>query len=824
MTGPGGFNQSGSEIFLRKQFNGLQPGLYAFSVRSDARASAAVAAVVNTNVSTWETVPYTVLGDNDAPGEISIEEVSSTLRGPNWKGGTNVTRTVVWEPSSDTAVDGYDWIGSWSHVASTGSTTKDARRIPLGDIPAGKYTVTVYSTKRNVRGGSRNRGFEIVQRSLEPPQGLTVTTRGNEEDGWKHGVSFDEPETGRLVTGYEYRVYEFADSDNPPTVWPRTGSKSFDLTGLDDGEYRIDVRTYDSTGSSDHVTTIFKQPPEGLVMEPPPGLTVIVGEGTAWDTADATWRAPSEDDAAEPDEYAWALSGPTSSEGTTSDLSVQFTGLAAGDYSLNVRSTKEGYDPSEPVGATFSVIEPAPDAPTNLRCADGASRTQKIVTWTKPSGGTEPDGYVYAVTGATTIPRIPLTVDTLRITLDLDTGKSTVTVSATKGELESEAVSTECTVAATKCKPPRSLTATQNPASDKVWTMRWQPPELETGDPQPTGYDWELSGARTESGKIGVLSQIHIFNDLTQGTYGFRVRTKCGNEDPSDWTPTKEFSVEGEPIYAPEGLTVTQDEDADAPKDVTLEWTQNDEGRPATGYEVRLTGTSTVDATAVTSTSHVFQQLAAGSYTVYVRATVGTDKSNNEASTTFDVSTPGAASIRAARTVLQPVAGRRDRHLHMELSAGRRSHRVLQGLATGRGERGNGHAGREHHVLAAVRAQGRGDVHDVSGRRGLEQQGRGGCPDILHGGRASATSGDAYRIQASSQHRRNRGRRRGDQQTHRSHARLDEERGRRGRDYLHAHVDRGGRAGTRSGRYVLHVQRRVARRQDRYAHRGQLCG
>ena len=255
LTGPGA-TQSGSEIRLRKQFNDLEPGLYAFSVRSDVRSSVTDTAITGTNVSTWETIGYTVIGDNDAPGAITIESVAATLRTPQWKGGQSFTHTAVWDASPDKSVDGYDWIGTWSHagVASSGSTGKDTadRRIPLGDIPVGNYTITVWSTKSGERRGSRIKDFEIVQRSLEPPSDLGVDTEGDEDSGWEHTVTFDEPTTGRLVSGFQYRLENLDEGDEG--TWENTFETEFELSSLVDAEYRLHLRSFDADGNSDSVS------------------------------------------------------------------------------------------------------------------------------------------------------------------------------------------------------------------------------------------------------------------------------------------------------------------------------------------------------------------------------------------------------------------------------------------------------------------------------------------------------------------------------------------------------------------------------------------
>ena len=143
-----------------------------------------------------------------------------------------------------------------------------------------------------------------------------------------------------------------------------------------------------------------------------------------------------------------------------------------------------------------------------------------------------------------------------------------------------------------------------------------------------------------QSGTLVNLITRYIFSDLTVGTYHFKVRSQCGTDDQSDWTPTVDFEIPADPIYAPEGLTVTQDENVPAPKDVTATWQPNDEGRAATGYIVSLQGTSESGPTAVSTTRHVFSGLAAGSYTVYVRATIGDDQSEEQAQHSFDVETP----------------------------------------------------------------------------------------------------------------------------------------------------------------------------------------
>ena len=643
--GPG-FLRNGSTTSASITFRGLADGTYAFSVRADVRASVTESPVVPENVSGYESIGFNVSAADDAPGEISLVSTAGTLRGPDWKGGETVSYRLEWDPSSDTEVDGYDWIGTWSHsppgrTGSTG-TGATARRISLGDIPIGRYTVTVYSTKNGARGGFRSKDFEIPLRPLEPPSGLEVESTGDADSGWNHELSFDPPETGRLVDGFEYRRY--MDGEEPPGVWRRTTETEIEITFLDDGDWKVDLRTYDIQGSSDHVTAEFKQPPDNLKMQPPEGVKAQPGTGADWNGASLSWRPPSGENPLEPDEFGWRVEGPTQLEGTETALTHTVTNLKVGDYTLYAWCIKEGYENSEEVGASFTIAEPPPEAAAGLKCEDGSSRTQKLISWRNPSSGTRATGAKYSVSGATNIPETPLAAGTTRFTLDLETGTSTVTVilTATSGteELESEPATVECDIEAVDCKPPRDLTVTQNQANNRSWNMRWKPPEVAAGEPAPTGYGWELSGDRTETGETSALVTSQAFSDLEPGDYSFKVRTLCGDDDPSDFTPQKDFTVEEDPIYPPEGLSVSQDEDEAPPRDVTVSWTANDEGRMATGYKIRLTGTSTVAETAASGTSHTFSQLAAGSYTVYVRATIGDDESDREASESFDVETP----------------------------------------------------------------------------------------------------------------------------------------------------------------------------------------
>ena len=627
----------------RVDFEALPAGSYTFRARSDvATQRPADGTGTGANFSNWATTTHLVVGGNCAPGEIELVETGSALRGPDWKGGEDVSRRIEWDPSQDGAVTGYDWSGTWTHAARTGSTgTADsARRVNLGAIPLGTYTITVHGKKGTERCGSRSKQFDIVRRNLEPPSALEVETTGDADAGWVHDLTFDPPETGRLVTGFEYRRYE--DDETPPTVWQRTTDTEIEIALIEDGNWNVDVRSYDAHGSSDHVTVSFDQPPSNLKMDPPEGVMLTVGKGANWNGATANWRPPSGENPLEPDSYRWRLRGAEErdSEEGVQGLTHTFTSLAIGDYQFDILCVKEGYEDSDWVGASFSIAEPPPSAVVGLKCADGSSRTKKIVTWrVAPDSPTDATGFEYSVTGATSIPETPLSIGTTRIELDLDSGKSTVTVRATKGELKSEAASTECTVAATTCPAPINLVAKQSPNNDKIWSLDWDAPEITDAHKPITQYEYELSGAKSETRKLPSLTTVHTFTDLTVGEYSFKVRSICGDEE-SDWTQTVSFEVPDDPLYKPENLTVTQDEDAPAPKDVTATWTANDEGRTPTGYKIRLTGTKTIAETPVTGTTHTFSDLAEGSYTVYVRATIADDESTEEAQASFDVATP----------------------------------------------------------------------------------------------------------------------------------------------------------------------------------------
>ena len=645
LTGPGPM-QSGDQIQLRQSFSNLRAGTYAFAVRTDVRTSTSIAADVGTNVSTWETIGYVVMGDETAPGPITIEETAASIRNPDtWKGGNTYSRRATWEAAADSRVSGYEWEGTWSQSPRSGRTTTASRSVDLNHIPenSGSHTITVWSIVSGRREGFRSKEFNIIRRDLEPPENLRVETTGDPDAGWNHEIRWDGPLTGRLVTGFEYRHYE--DDDTPPS-WTSHADSPLELIGLTDGDWNIDVRSTDANGASDHTSISFKQPPDNLKMQPPEGVSVSVGSGANWNGATANWRPPSGENPLEPDSYRWRLRGAEDrdSEEGVQGLTHTFSDLEIGDYQFDILCVKEGYEDSDWVGASFTIAEAPPESPAGIRCADGSSRTKKVVSWRNPTTGTMPTGYEYRVTGASSIPSTQVSPLASQFDLDLETGKSTVYVLLTKGELKSEEVSVECEVAATKCNPPRDLTTKQSPNNEKTWTMQWKAPEAGDDAATVTGYKWELSGEKSENGTTGSTILTKTFTSLSEGDYSFRVRTVCDDEE-SDWSPTKDFSVAGEPINPPENIMITQDEDETPPRDVTVTWTGSSEGQEADGYKIRLSGTSTVAETDVSSATHTFPDLAEGSYTVHLKSTVGDKESDRESTKTFDVETPEALPV-----------------------------------------------------------------------------------------------------------------------------------------------------------------------------------
>ena len=638
LTGPGP-TQSGSQTATRIDFSGLATGVYSFAVRSDIRQNPSLQpAQTGVNVSTFATIGHIVSTGDDSPGEISIVETETALT-PN--GGSSINRYATWQPSADPAVTGYQWAGTWTQLPISGSTGALARRVDLNHLPVGTHTITVWSVKNASRSGSRTKQFTIREQGVEPPEGMTVVGTDISDVGsassWEWTVNWRPPTSGKAPTGYRIDLYESGDTASPQdTGTPTATRRSHKFTGLADGDYEVHGHTVAGTVESEEVVVTFTQPPE-VALNPPEGLAISAGMGAAWQTANASWSHPSSGET--PDGYSFTLSGPKQESGESSSTSHSFTALPAGSYTLELRSTKSGRTPSEPVSATFIISEPLPGAVTDLTCRAGSSRTQKTISWTAPTGTTQADEYDIRTTGAT---RITRTVQDTTLTLDLSTGRTTVRVTAVANasggggtKLYSEEASVECVVEPAPCAIPKNVTVEASPANRLNWTARWESPE---GDDQnPTGYEWTLTGAIERSGKTGALVRTVLLNNLKTGDYEFGVRTVAAG-CKSDYVNV-EFSIEPEPVNPPTNLAVTQDEDDTPPRDVTLTWTAPTEGLTPSGYLVRLTGVSNVAETSVSGASHTFSQLAEGSYTAYVRSVRDSQRGTEEASVGFDVET-----------------------------------------------------------------------------------------------------------------------------------------------------------------------------------------
>ena len=632
---------------LRVSLVGLAAGTHAFRVRTDTRASSSETADsgYGGNVSDWVTVNHNVTGLSCAPPNLRIVNTETPIA----TGGSRLSRAIEWGASSDTAVTRYQWSGNWTQAPTSGSTSTTPRSVSVDHLPVRSlaYTITVHGVKNGVSCGSTSLDFNISEQDVEPPENTEVVQTNIASQGatiakWQHRAQWSPPSRGKRPTAYQVDLY--SEGRELQTHPKRSTDRYHDFEDLADGDYEVQYYTLAGTDISEKVTTSFTQPPEED-LNPPKNLKVTPGTGVTWQDARAEWQQP---DGAIPEKYGYSLSGGSiatgsqDGQGETSSTSHSFTSLGSGSYTLEVVSKKEGLQDSLPATATFEIAEPVPDRVTGAKCSPGNSRTQKVVSWTAPTGTTKAEEYNVRTTGAT---KTSQTVMNPTVTLDLATGKTTVRITAVakrdSGDLHSAEVSVECTVEPAPCRPPRNLKLTQSTANKLNWTAAWETPDNDDGQlPAITGYKWTLSGAVSREGETGANVRSVPLNNLQVGDFTFAVRMVSANCE-SDLVE-REFTIEEDPLDPPTALMVAQDESTPAPRDVTVSWSAPSENRTPTGYEIRLTGAQTVSAMPVSGTSHTFSQLAEGSYNVYVRSVAGDDKGTEEASESFDVDNESA--------------------------------------------------------------------------------------------------------------------------------------------------------------------------------------
>ena len=629
LVGPTARNGTTTASDRRPSLGVLANGSYTFYVRADAGAFRSVE--VSKTITVRDAVTI------QSPRNLQVTEVETSIP----SGGARRNQRASWDPpqlpAGHPAITSYQWrysgtaTGSGQLPASTSPL-----RVSMGDLAEGSYTFHVLSVTADGNSDEVSRTFTVGKQGVEPPVDLRET---HTETGgsWTWEMLWRAPLSGKPQTKFGWRL---TGPENSPTEQPstiRNGETPADVleaefTGLDDGGYVFRLRTIAGQDESDEVTLQFRQPPTESIS-PPIGLRVTTGTDARWNTAQANWDAPTEGES--PESYEWNWTGPngTSGNGTGASTRVDMNALEAGDHVFQVRGTKPQRNPSEFASAEFTITRPNPGPPTGIKCDPGGSRTEKTVSWTAPAGTITPaTGYSWTAgqqSGTTT---------GTSITLTLPSGSTTVTVKSTNGDLESSEVSVECVVEDPVVRPPRNVKATESTTNRFNWITDWDPPQQGDGE-APTGYNWELSGGKTDSGTVSALVNQVSLTGLDPGSYSFQVQTVAGDET-SDFVAVS-FEVADDPVNPPDAVAADTS-GTERPLDVPVTITPPSEGKTPTGYEWRLSGSSTVAATAVTGTTFTIPALAEGSYTVHVRTVAGTAKSTEETSQQFDIG-PGVA-------------------------------------------------------------------------------------------------------------------------------------------------------------------------------------
>ncbi len=494
-----------------------------WSVPASNGGDAGITYFVSGNGSSGSTSGTSFTLNNVAPGTFTVS-VTATNSGGTSPAGTSNQVTVdppVSAPSApqgvSASVSGQSVAVSWSVPASNGgdagitynvsgngsSGSTSGTELTLSNVAPGTFTVSVTATNS---GGTSPAGTSN-QVTVNPPvsapsapQNVVATALA----GQAVLVSWSVPADVGGDAGITYNVSGNGSSGS-------TAGTSLTLTNVAPGTFTVSVTATNSGGTSPAGTSnqVTVTPPVTL-----PGAPGDVQASVSGQTITASWSTPN--DGGDPNlTYTVRLSNGAQQSGVTGN-STQFTGVAAGSYTVSVSATNTAG--TGPTGTSSSVsVFSLPSVPRSLEAAaDGAA---VVATWLAPasSGNQTITGYAVRLElNGSEVASQTVTATGARFEGQAP-GVYTVVVSAINATGTGPGAAVQAEVGSLA---PSAPTDVQASADFQTITITWDPP-LVSGNTSLSGYRVEL-GELTRSVSAGTRSA--VFANVPVGVYTAEVR------------------------------------------------------------------------------------------------------------------------------------------------------------------------------------------------------------------------------------------------------------------------------------------------------------
>ncbi len=362
-------------------------------------------------------------------------------------------------------------------------------------------------------------------------------------------------------------------------------------------------------------------------------LTVTVN-GT---TITATWGA-----SATAIDYEVILTGPTTDSRVTTETSLSFTNVLAGDYTVGV-DARNADGSVGPVTQLATVVAAAPSVPTNV-VASVSGQTVSVVWGAPVSNGGDPAlFYTVALDGGTPVAGSGGAASFSNVAA----GPHSVTVTVSNSAGSASAESNSVTVAAPVTVPgvPTNVSAS---VSGQTVSVSWGAPVSNGGSPV---LDYTVSVGGSSQTVTGTSVS---FPGLAAGSYTASVTAR--NSAGAGAAGTSNSVTVAAPVTVP-GVPTNVSASVSG-QTVSVSWGApvSNGGSPVLDYTVSVGGSSQT----VTGTSVSFPGLAAGSYTASVTARnsagAGAAGTSNSVTVAAPVTVPGVPTNVSASVSGQTVS------------------------------------------------------------------------------------------------------------------------------------------------------------------------
>ena len=540
----------------------------------------------NATSHTWTNVPagtFTITvrarnaGGWSAPATTIVTVAQSPPDTPNIdaSGGKN-SASASWSADDDGSSI-LEWEIDDDNMPGDASTAPNATSHTWTNVPAGTFTITVRA--RNAGGWSAP-ATTIVTVAQSPPDTPNIDASGGKNSA---SASWSADDDGSSILEWEI------DDDNMPgdaSTAPNATSHTW--TNVPAGTFTITVRARNAGGWSAPATTIV------TVAQSPPDTPNIDASGGK-NSASASWSADDDGSSI----LEWEIDDdnmPGDASTAPNATSHTWTNVPAGTFTITVRARNAG-GWSAPATTIVTVAQSPPDTP-NIDASGG--KNSASASWSADDDGSSileweiDDDNMPG--DASTAPNA-----TSHTWTNVPAGTFTITVRARNAGGWSAPATTIVTVAQSPPDTPNIDASGGKNSASANWSAD------DNGSPI---REWEINDDNMPGGP-GRTATSHTWTNVNAGTHTITVRAR----NAGGWGPRASATVRVTAPTCPDRPSIRA---SGGENRASANWSADDNGSPILEWDVDDGGMR--GGPGRTATSYQWTNVAAGTYTITVRA------------------------------------------------------------------------------------------------------------------------------------------------------------------------------------------------------------